>query len=178
MTNDPETNMVIASQINSDGTLTPISATATGGAGSAGIVTPPAAQHPDALFSQDSVKVFGENLFVVNGTFYYNFCSLEISDKISQKAGDATLSMFAIDPEDPTSIELIANEPTGGDFPTSVAVSKDGELACALNGGLEANFMCFAVGNGSLTALPNTLRTLGVNQTSVRPTTTILHTSR
>jgi len=66
MTNDPTTNMVVASQINKDGTLTPVSATATGGQGGVGTVDPPAATHPDALFTQDSLTVRGNMLFAVN----------------------------------------------------------------------------------------------------------------
>jgi hypothetical protein len=148
MTNDPSQNLVVASQINADGTLLPVNAVATGGAGGSGTVDPPAAEHADSLFTQDSVKVSKNMLFAVN-------------------AGSNTLSMFNINENDPTQLTLAAQASTGGDFPTSVGVSNDGTMACALNSGSQSNFMCFSVENNNLVAMPDTQRCLGVNQTAV-----------
>jgi len=84
--------------------------------------------------------------------------------------------MFTIDPQDPTNLTLAAQADTGGDFPTSVAVNKDGSNACVINSGSASNLNCFAVGANSLTALNNSQRSLGVNQTAVSALAILVHT--
>ena len=68
----------------------------------------------DALFSQGSLAVYSNYLFVVN-------------------AGSNSWSMFIINPSDATQLTLLSVQPTYGWFPVSVAVND--KYACVLTGG-------------------------------------------
>jgi hypothetical protein len=146
MTNDPNGNFVIASTIAEDGTVDPVVAVATGGIGASGKVETPG---PDPLFTQDSLKVGGNFLFVVN-------------------PGSNTLSMFNIDPANPTDFRL-AGLPvdTSGEFPVSVAFDPSTNHTCVVNGGAVNTVSCFSANaQTGLTPLKNTIRSLGLNQTT------------
>lgn len=143
MTNEASGNFVMASTIGSDGQLTTVRAVATGGKGQHANST-----GPDGLFSQGCVKVGGNNLFAVN-------------------PGSNTLSMFAITPNDPANIKLVGKPvSTSGEFPVSVAVNSAGTMVCALNGGKKNGVACFKPSANGLTAIPNTVRNLGITQTT------------
>ena len=58
-TNDATENAIVALKVNSDGTLSDGSITATGGMGGGAFGTDGAPFSPDPLFSQDSVSVSG-----------------------------------------------------------------------------------------------------------------------
>ncbi|KIJ48029.1 hypothetical protein M422DRAFT_777926, partial [Sphaerobolus stellatus SS14] len=146
ISNQLDGNYVISSEIGFDGKLTVKSATSAGGLGSAVIL--PAGPQPDPLSSQASVAVSGNFLYTVN-------------------AGSNTLAAFAINPKDPTQLQLIGKPVnTGGEFPTSVAVSKKTGLICVLNGGKVNGVNCFKQNPKNLVPAPNTLRLLNLNVTT------------
>ena len=104
------------------------------------------------------------------------------------QAGSNTISLFSIDPSAPTNINKIGNPVSSeGEFPISLAFNADGSQLCTLNGGTVNNVMCvifaesvaptnlFDIRHTScytvdkkagLKAIPNTLRSLGLNQTT------------
>ncbi|KAL7285074.1 hypothetical protein ACG7TL_000166 [Trametes sanguinea] len=148
ITNEPGENMVIAASINSDGTLNLDRAVAAGGRGSHGITDPVG---PDALFSQGAIKASakGQVLATVN-------------------SGSNTISLFSIDPKTPTNIQPLGDPVSSeGEFPMSLAFNSDGSRLCVLNGGTVNGVNCYTVDKkNGLTAMPNTLRSLGLNQTT------------
>jgi hypothetical protein len=146
--NDGGQNFVVANGIGADGKLTSARAFSTQGRGSHGNAT-----GPDALFSQGSVKVLGNNLFVVN-------------------AGSNTLSMFAIGQNDPTQLSLVGFPASSqGEFPVSIAVSAKSKNICTLNGGQFNSVQCFTP-DQKLGLLPvdNSFREIGIDQTAGVPT--------
>ncbi|KAH9857311.1 hypothetical protein C2E23DRAFT_873962 [Lenzites betulinus] len=148
ITNEPDENRIIAASINSDGTLALDRAVSTRGVGSHGQADP---LGPDALFSQGAIKASakGQVLATVN-------------------AGSNTVSLFSINPKAPTQIDHIGEAVSSeGEFPMSLAFSSDGSRLCVLNGGTVNGVNCFTVDKQTgLKALPNTLRSLGLNQTT------------
>ncbi|KAI0359881.1 hypothetical protein OH77DRAFT_1393940 [Trametes cingulata] len=146
ITNEPDENMIIAASINSDGTLNLDRAVAAGGRGAHGI-----ADGPDALFSQGAIKASakGKVLATVN-------------------AGSNTVSLFSIDSKTPTNINQIGDVVSSeGEFPMSLAFNTDGSRLCVLNGGAVNGVICYTVDKKTgLTALPNSLRPLRLNQTT------------
>jgi len=123
--NNPAGNNVIASDIRANGDLSFRGALSTGGKGGVGVDENNTAVAADALFGQGAVAVDGNLLFAVN-------------------AGDNTVSMFTINPNDPADVKLAGKPaPSGGDFPMSVAVSKKRNMACVLNGGAKSGVRCF-----------------------------------
>lgn len=109
----------------------------------------------------------------------------------SVQPGSNTVSLFSIDPKNPVKIEQIGQPASSeGEFPMSIAFNKNGTQACVLNGGQVSGvkyvfsqlslvlawrayttrpslFSCYKVDNElGLVALPNTLRPLGLNQTT------------
>ncbi|KAI0828841.1 hypothetical protein BC628DRAFT_1487638 [Trametes gibbosa] len=148
ITNEGDENRVIAASINTDGTLNLDRAVTAGGRGSHGITDP---QGPDALFAQGAIKASakGQVLATVN-------------------PGSNTITLFSIDPKTPTNInplgDVVSSE---GEFPMSLAFNSDGNRLCVLNGGAVNGVNCYSVDKKTgLTALPNTLRSLGLNQTT------------
>lgn len=148
LTNEPNGNFVVAADIGTDGKLTLRSAVGTGGLGAHGITSP---DGPDPLFTQGAVKTSaaGKVLAAVN-------------------AGSNTVSMFSIDPANPTNINMIGQAaPSGGEFPVSVAFNKAGTQLCALNGGAVNGVSCFNVDKQKgLVPMANTVRSLNLNQTT------------
>ncbi|KAJ7650248.1 hypothetical protein FB45DRAFT_13632 [Roridomyces roridus] len=148
ITNEPSGNFVVAASIGSDGKLTLQQATSSEGVGSHGL---PDLAGPDALFTQGAVKASndGQVLATVN-------------------AGSNTVSLFSIDPKNPTALQLIGKPVgSGGEFPVSLAFNKAGSMLCALNGGFVNGVACFNVDKTKgLTPIANTLRSLSLNQTT------------
>jgi 6-phosphogluconolactonase (cycloisomerase 2 family) len=148
ITNDPSNNFVVSADISSNGQLALRQAIMTGGKGSHGVE---AANGPDALFSQGSVKTSqATNLLA------------------TVNAGSNTLSLFSINPNDPAELSPIATPvPSGGEFPMSLAFNSDGTQVCALNGGQVNGVACFSAdATNGLTPLANTVRSIGLNQTT------------
>ncbi|KAI4100785.1 MAG: hypothetical protein L6R37_005277 [Teloschistes peruensis] len=116
--NDPNGNFIVALKIDeNDGTVSSPVRTSTGGKGLAGLLA----------ISQDSVVVWQDFLFTTN-------------------AGDNTLSMFWINPNDPLHPQLVGQPaPTLGQTPVSVAYSPQHRMACATNGGSQSGVACFTV---------------------------------
>ena len=105
--------------ISGQGTLTP-----TGGNGGNTVNKTGFPITPDALASTYSVRQAGNYIFAVN-------------------AGSSTLSMFRIDPRDPTNLTPLGSpQPTNGDMPVTVDVSLKNNLACVGNNGARAGVAC------------------------------------
>ncbi|KAH9945452.1 uncharacterized protein BXZ73DRAFT_38765, partial [Epithele typhae] len=124
LTNEPDENQIIAASINADGTLNMDRAVAAGGRGSHG-----KADGPDPLFSQGSIKASkkGQVLGVVN-------------------AGSNTVSLFNIDPKEPTNLTPLGDPVSSeGEFPISLAFHPDGTKFCVLNGGLVNGVNCYKI---------------------------------
>lgn len=54
--------------------------------------------------------------------------------------------MFSIDPKDPVNIQQIGQPVgSGGEFPMSLAINKDGNTVCVLNGGSVNGVKCVSL---------------------------------
>ena len=102
---------------------------------------------PDSLFSQGAIKVSGNNLVAVN-------------------PGSNTISMFTIDPNDPTKLAKIGQDVyTLGEFPVSVALSASLGQACVANSGAKAGVACFSMSSiTGLAPLDTSLRAFDINR--------------
>ncbi|ETW83046.1 hypothetical protein HETIRDRAFT_315222, partial [Heterobasidion irregulare TC 32-1] len=93
--------------------------------------------------------------------------------------GSNTLSVFKINPTNPSQITQIGTPVSSeGEFPVSLAINKDGNQVCALNGGAVNTVNCYKVDQKlGLVAMSNTLRSLGLNQTTpaTGPAGTVSH---
>jgi len=138
-------NLVVSHNIGQDGKLSFAGAVSTHGRGASPAGTP----GPDPLFTQDSVKVAGNNLLTVN-------------------AGSNTVVMFKINPSNPASLKMVGGPvSSGGEFPTSVAFSAAKNMACVVNGGAVNGVQCFKPDeNLGLIAMSNTTRSLKLPQTT------------
>jgi len=148
LTNEAAGNFVVAASIGNDGKLTLRQATSSDGSGAHGL----GGDGPDPLFTQGAVKASsaGGVLATVN-------------------AGSNTLTVFAIDAQNPTNLVMIGKPiGSGGEFPTSLAFNKAGNRVCALNGGSINGVACFAVdkAKGTVAPIANTVRSLKLNQTT------------
>jgi hypothetical protein len=141
-------NNLVSANILSDGTLSFGRALAAGGRGAHGLTTPVG---PDALFSQGAVKVADTGNFLA-----------------TINAGANTVTMFAINPQNPTDIQMVGQPvSSGGEFPMSLAIKSDGSMVCVLNGGAVNGVNCYSVDdNLGLVAMENNNRPLGLNQTT------------
>ncbi|KAL9110012.1 MAG: hypothetical protein Q9227_005351 [Pyrenula ochraceoflavens] len=119
------TNSILSVPIAKNGTLMDGRSINTGGAGANlidSMTGQPAA--PDALASQGSVTIAGNMLFAVN-------------------AGSNTASMFKINENDPTQLMAVGSAAqTMGDFPVSIAVAKNAQIACVAHTGSNAGVSC------------------------------------
>ncbi|KAG9096452.1 hypothetical protein FRC06_008637 [Ceratobasidium sp. 370] len=142
ITNEPSGNNVIVNTIDNSGKLSYSHAVSTGGKGLHGSNM----GGPDPLFSQDSVKVGKNMLFTVN-------------------PGSNTVVMFKINHQNPSEIHMPVS--SGGEFPVSVAFSEKTNEVCVLNGGRVNGVQCYwADMIKGLVPIPNTTRSLGLNQTT------------
>ncbi|KAJ3795272.1 hypothetical protein GGU11DRAFT_242303 [Lentinula aff. detonsa] len=158
ITNEDSGNYVLAADVGPDGQVNLREAYATGGVGLHGING--GTTGPDGLFGQGCVAVSN----VTNMLAAVN-------------PGSGTVSLFSINPSDPSNLTLIG-EPagSGGQWPTSVTFNKAGDTVCTLNGGEINGVSCFAVNQTSgLSPLADTTRYLGINQTTpaAGPTNTV-----
>ena len=87
----------------------------------------------DPLASQGALTVFSNYLFAVN-------------------PGSNSLSLFTINPSDPTELTLISVQPTLGSFPISVTVNS--KYACVLTAGPTSAIRCYTYGPSGLTIIP------------------------
>ncbi|MCJ1307580.1 hypothetical protein MMC25_001227 [Agyrium rufum] len=146
--NNSASNSVYSVKIESNSTLTDGNAYKTGGNG--GSILDPDTLEPelrDGLSSTNSVLVNENQLYVVN-------------------AGSNTISSFAIDPADPTTL-LASNDPvySGGDFPVAMAVSDQLNTLCVANDGASSGIACFDMTHSGL--VQNTpLIPFNLNQTN------------
>jgi 6-phosphogluconolactonase (cycloisomerase 2 family) len=138
-TNELNGNQVVVFEQNDDGSLEREDTYATGGRG--GAAAP--GTESDRLASQGSL-VYDEPhrlLFAVN-------------------AGSDSVSVFRVRGE---SLKLTDVDPSGGDFPASVAVH--GDLVYVLNAGNEGRVQGFRVDGNHLNSLPGSSRSLGLANT-------------
>ncbi|KAI0443997.1 hypothetical protein F4803DRAFT_283302 [Xylaria telfairii] len=132
--------------------------TATGGSGMTGVQADNSPAIPDGLFSQSSVTIAGNHLFAVN-------------------PGSNTVSMFAINPYDPTKLTLVgAPVAVPGEFPVTVAASKRNKVVCVGTSGAVAGLSCATFSAQGIGAM-DSLRTFDIGQTTppVGPTNTVSH---
>ncbi|KAF8903685.1 hypothetical protein CPB84DRAFT_1773887 [Gymnopilus junonius] len=147
MTNDPSGNKVLSVSIASDGTVgTTVTASSTEGRGLHAKI-----DGADALLSQGSVAVNSKARLLA-----------------AVNAGSNTVSLFSINPEDPTRLTLLGRPiPSGGDFPQSVAFNSKGTDVCVLNGGKVNGVNCFVTHPiFGLFPKANNIRLLNRNQTT------------
>ncbi|KAJ7494743.1 hypothetical protein B0H11DRAFT_2003209 [Mycena galericulata] len=147
LTNEPTGNFVVAASVGSSGQLTLQQATSSEGLGSHG----GPGTGPDALFSQGSVKASAAGQIVA-----------------AVNAGSNTISVFNIDPTNPTNLEMIGKPVgSGGEFPVSLAINEKGNMVCAVNGGFVNGVACYSVDKTKgLIPIANTVRSLKLNQTT------------
>ncbi|RDB25934.1 hypothetical protein Hypma_006579 [Hypsizygus marmoreus] len=148
ISNEPDGNLLIAADIGTDGKLTLRRAVDTGGLGAHGVTDP---NGPDPLFSQGAIKASATGNIVA-----------------TVNAGSNTLSVFKINPTDPTAVSMIGRPVgSGGEFPVSLAINSAGNTVCALNGGSVNGVSCFKVDQQKgLVPIANTVRSLKLNQTT------------
>ena len=143
-----EKNSVVALPIGSDGRLSMGTVTATGGAGSVALGGNGMPVAADTLFSQSSLTVAGNALFVVN-------------------AGSNTLSMFSISEKNPTSLTLMGKPMTiPGDFPNTVAASLKNKLVCVATTGKRSGVSCSSFSMSMGLGPMDSLRSFNLNQTT------------
>ncbi|KAM7209714.1 hypothetical protein V8F20_000117 [Naviculisporaceae sp. PSN 640] len=157
LTNDEE-NAVAAIEVGADGLVTGNGAVhKTGGKGANGIDGATNEQAaPDALFSQSALTVAGKHIFAVN-------------------AGSNTLSMFAIDPQNPLALQKVGEDlQLPGEFPNTVAASEKNGLVCVGMTGQQAGVACADFSPEGLGQV-DALREFQLNQTTppVGPTNTV-----
>jgi hypothetical protein len=150
ITNEPTGNFVISAAIGADGKLALRQATSAEGLGSHGNDGTPEGG-PDPLFTQGAVKASAAGNIVA-----------------TVNAGSNTLSVFSIDPKNPTNLNMIGKPVgSGGEFPVSLAINKAGNMVCAVNGGAINGVACFSVDKTKgLVPIANSVRSLGLNQTT------------
>ncbi|MCJ1310688.1 hypothetical protein MMC25_004354 [Agyrium rufum] len=140
-------NELYALTVGKDGQLADGQVYKTGGNG-ANIVAPNTNTPiiTDGLSSSNAVLVHGHRVYAVN-------------------AGSSTISIFAINPAQPTQLFKVSEVPTLGDFPVSMAVSKSLNQLCVANTGKRAGVACFAIeSNGLFPITP--LYTFALDQTN------------
>ncbi|KAF4623301.1 hypothetical protein D9613_002396 [Agrocybe pediades] len=148
ITNDPSGNTIVAMNIASNGKLSGVTSVSAGGRGVHGITDP---NGPDPLFSQGAVKVNAAKNVLV-----------------TINPGSNTVSMFSINPSNPSKLTMVGGPVSSeGEFPMSVAINANGTMVCVLNGGAVDGVNCYTPDPKlGLIAKPNTLRPLGLNQTT------------
>ncbi|KIW45490.1 uncharacterized protein PV06_03877 [Exophiala oligosperma] len=156
ITND-QTNSVVALPVGADGKLSSGSVTGTGGSGSNFIDGSTGMMAgPDALDSQSSLTIAGNNIFAVN-------------------AGSNTVSMMSFDPRNPTSLTMVG-QPVAlpGQFPNTVAASSKNNLVCVGTTGMVNGVSCSSFSAQGLGAMDG-LRSFDLNQTTppVGPTNAV-----
>jgi hypothetical protein len=139
-TNETTGNHIITYDVGSTGTLTQAGTFATGGNG--GVAAP--GTESDRLASQGSLAYDGGHglLFAVN-------------------AGSNTVSTFSVNGD---MLHLEGVVPSGGDFPSSVAVS--GKLVYVLNAGGPGTLQGFRIAGDKLQPIPGSTRDLGLANTT------------
>ncbi|KAI9144598.1 hypothetical protein BKA69DRAFT_1122426 [Paraphysoderma sedebokerense] len=153
-TNNPKGNAVMAFAVNDDGSVNSQKTTSTSTSGAGGVGLDGKTGGPvevDPLFSQGAITRGdgGNHLFAVN-------------------AGTNTVSMFNIDPNDPTKLTLVGNPvSTMGEFPVSVAYSDGLKIACVLNGGAADGVACYSVdAQKGLQSIDREARKLNIGQST------------
>ncbi|KAL7922926.1 hypothetical protein ACQKWADRAFT_62625 [Trichoderma austrokoningii] len=159
ITSNQQQNSIIALPIGRNGQLSAGTLTSTGGSGSSilnqnGNVKTPATS--DVLSSQSAVTVADDYLFAVN-------------------AGSNTVSMFAIDPLNPTRLTMVGKPAAvPGDFPVTVGASAKNKLVCVGATGAKSGVSCASFSSKGLGKMDQ-LRPVGLKQTTppVGPPNTI-----
>ncbi len=136
---DQATNTVLAYQRANDGTLAFAGSYATGGTGESA-----AGAAADPLASQGGLTLVDQN-----------------RELIAVNPGSDTVSVFSVNG---ASLQLIQQVPSGGDFPDSV--TSHGDLVAVLNSGGLGSVSEFSLRGATLTAVPNSVRSLGLNNTT------------
>jgi hypothetical protein len=109
----------------------------------------------DPFFTQSRLVVYSNYLFVIN-------------------PGSNSLSMFLINPYDPTELTLLSVQPVFGSFPVSVTVNF--MYACVLTGGHITGIRCFTYNSNGLRVVPSFDRNLTSYISQTEPPTGPLNT--
>jgi len=139
MTLDSPNMLSIFSGSATDGSITYVTQIPTGGNG--------AAVNQSGIQAQSSITVLQNYLFLVN-------------------PGSATVSMFAINPQNPTNLTLVGTPASsGGDWPNSVTAF--GNYVCVVNTGANNGLRCFTFNaTNGLTPIAGSDRSFGLNLTT------------
>ncbi|KAK4229557.1 hypothetical protein QBC38DRAFT_412204 [Podospora fimiseda] len=124
LTNNEDSNSVACIEISSSGKITGNGAVHKTRGKGAKIITSSSSSSSESLFSQSSITVTDDHVFVVN-------------------PGSHTLSMLSIDPSNPINLKLVGQPiKLPGEFPTTVSVSKKHKLVCVGLTGAKAGISC------------------------------------
>lgn len=135
-------NSVLMYNISKDGNLQFFGSVNTGGSGTS-------LNMPDPLLSQNPIVVYDNYLFAVN-------------------PGSNNLSIFSINPSDPTDVKLLNVVDTDGDYPVSIAVNSD--TIAVLNGGTRSNLRCFTWDqSGAINMIPSFSRNISLKPRQSTP---------
>ncbi|PFH53006.1 hypothetical protein AMATHDRAFT_138599 [Amanita thiersii Skay4041] len=147
MTNHPDGNHIIAMSIKGDGRLAFGRAVSTGGTGNRGMGSPVG----DPLFSQASIQVSTVSNLLVNAN-----------------SGSNSISLFEIDPSDPTRLTQIGKAvDSRGDFPVTTGFNDKGDQVCILNSGTRNGLLCYEVDRQiGLVPINETFRPFNILQTT------------
>ncbi|KZV70581.1 hypothetical protein PENSPDRAFT_734595 [Peniophora sp. CONT] len=146
ITNDPQGNHVVAANVDSNGDLTYAGATAAGGVGVHGLGGPGA----DASFSSGIVQVHQKKSLLATVNTLNN-----------------TVVLFEVNPIDPGRLKMLGKPVySGGTSPNSLVFDGSGDRLCVLNTGSVNGMACFTVAQDGLHAQSDSVRHLGLNQTT------------
>ncbi|VDC03927.1 unnamed protein product [Peniophora sp. CBMAI 1063] len=146
ITNDPRGNNVVAASVDHNGELTYAGATPAGGVGVHGL----GGNGADATFSQGIVQVHQQKglLATVN-------------------TANSTVALFTINANEPGKLKMLGKPvASGGTTPNSLVFNSAGDRLCVLNTGYENGIACFTVARDGLHAESDSVRHLGINQTT------------
>ncbi|EPE04876.1 3-carboxymuconate cyclase [Ophiostoma piceae UAMH 11346] len=160
ITNDAQANSVVAIPIASDGSLLVDqgSSTATGAAGLSGLTADGAPAGPDSLFSQSAITLADHS---AAGSFIF-----------AVNPGNNSVSMLAIDAQDPAKLSLVG-EPVvfPGQFPNTVAASPKNNMVCVGMTGAESGVSCatYSLTQGIQANTVDALRPLALTPAQTTP---------
>ena len=140
-------NAVLVSSLSSTGQLTFVGAVPTGGLGGNNTAV------SDALFSSHCVQVDRTRSLL-----------------LAVNAGSDSVSLFTINPSDPTSIAFVGSQPSGFQYPVSIALNVQRAIACVAHGGVVNGVRCFSYSASGLTVIPSWDRLTNVPGVTAPPT--------
>ena len=151
-----QANAVVALPVGADGMVSAGTTTATGGSGSSALDANKQPALTDSLVTQSAITVAGNSLFAVN-------------------AGSNTVTMFNINPADPTKLTMVGQPvKVPGEFVSTVGASKKNKVVCVGASGAVAGMACSSFSAQGLAPF-DALRPFNLGQSTppVGPTNTV-----